>query len=69
MAIVSNITRSKLYNDKDYKELTNRLYNIDLEQDYDILQFNSVDSIKKSKDAVCIDILTKGKLIYSRERV
>ena len=31
--------------------------------------FNSVDSIKKSKDAVCIDILTKGKLIYSRERV
>ncbi|MCI6242952.1 MAG: nucleotidyltransferase domain-containing protein [Agathobacter sp.] len=69
MAIVSNITRSKLYNDKDYKEITNRLYNIDLEQDYDILQFNSVDSIKKSKDAVCIDILTKGKLIYSRERV
>lgn len=67
MAIVSNIVRSKLFNSKDYKEFTNRLYNIDLEQDYDILQFNSMDSLKKCKDAVCRDILTKGKLVYSRE--
>ncbi|MGN0159848.1 MAG: nucleotidyltransferase domain-containing protein [Lachnospiraceae bacterium] len=69
IAIVSNITRSKLFNAKDYKEFTNRLYNIDLEQDYDILQFNSIASIKESKDSVCKDILTKGKLIYSREGV
>ena len=67
IAIVSNVTRSKLFESKDYKEFTNKLYNIDLEQDYDILQFNSIKRIKESNDAVCNDILTKGKLIYKRE--
>lgn len=67
IAIVSNVTRSKLFKSKDYKEFTNKLYNIDLEQDYDILQFNSIERIKESNDAVCNDILTKGKLIYKRE--
>ena len=67
IAIVSNVTRSKLFKSKDYREFTNKLYNIDIEQDYDILQFNSIKIIKESNDAVCNDILTKGKLIYKRE--
>ena len=67
IAIVSNVIRSKLFQSKDYKEFTNKLYNIDLEQDYDILQFNSLKTIRESKDAVCYDILTRGKLLYKRE--
>lgn len=67
IAIVSSVIRSKLFKSKDYKDFTNRLYNIDLEQDYDILQFNSIQKIKESTDAVCNDILTRGKMIYKRE--
>lgn len=67
IAIISNVTRSKLFRNKEYTEFTNKLYDIDPEQDYDILQFNSIDSIQKCKDAVCSEILTKGKLVYTRE--
>ncbi|MCM1542063.1 MAG: nucleotidyltransferase domain-containing protein [Blautia sp.] len=67
IVVVSNITRSKLFRNKEYTEFTNKLYDIDIEQDYDILQFNSVDSFKNSKDFVCKDILTQGKLIYRRK--
>jgi len=67
MAIVSNVTRSKLFNARDYRDFTDKLYSIDIEQEYDILQFNSVEAIKKSRDFVCKDILSKGKLLYSRK--
>ena len=67
IAIISNITRSKLFRNKEYTEFTNKLYAIDPEQDYDIIQFNSIDSIKNCKDAVCSDILIKEKLVYIRE--
>lgn len=66
IAIVSTVTRSRLFSAKDYRNFTDKLYSIDLEQEYDILQFNSVEAIKNSKDFVCKDILTKGKLLYSR---
>ena len=62
-----HVFSSKLFKSKDYREVTNKLYNIDLEQDYDILQFNSLKTIKESTDAVCNDILARGKLIYKRE--
>ncbi len=67
IAIISNVTRSKLFQNKSYNEFTKRLYNIDLNQDYDILQFNSMDEIKNSKDFVCRDIICKGKLLYERK--
>lgn len=67
IAIISNITRSKLFRNKEYTEFTNKLYGIDPEQDYDILQFNSLEAIKKSKDIICMDILIEGRLIYSRK--
>ncbi|MCH5270361.1 MAG: nucleotidyltransferase domain-containing protein [Lachnospiraceae bacterium] len=68
IAIISNVTRSKLFQTKSYNEFTNELYNIDLNQEYDILQFNSLDAIKNSEDFVCRDILDKGKLLYERKR-
>lgn len=64
IAIVSNVTRSKLFQIKSYNEFTNKLYGIDHDQDYDILQFNSLDAIKNSDDFVCRDIIDKGKLLY-----
>lgn len=66
IALVSNVTRSKLFNAKEYNEFISKLYDIDSEQDYDILQFNSLSKIENSKDFVCKDILNKGKLIYKR---
>jgi len=66
IAIISNVTRSRLFRAKEYDKFTHKLYNIDLKQDYDILQFNSLEQLKKSKDMVCKDILAKGKVIYTR---
>ena len=67
IAIISNVSRSKLFKTKSYNEFTNKLYNIDIDQDYDILQFNSLDAIKNSDDFVCRDIIDKGKLLYERK--
>lgn len=66
IAIVSNVTRSKLFRTKSYDEFTKKLYDIDFNQDYDILQFNSLEAIKNSDDFVCRDIINKGVLLYKR---
>jgi predicted nucleotidyltransferase len=66
MAVVSNVTRSRLFGSKKYDDFTSGLYGIDFEQDYDILQFNSIEKIKNSKDFVCKDIISKGKILYKR---
>ena len=66
LAIISNVTRAKLFQSKEYDEFLDTLYDIDIEQDYDILQFNSVEALKTRKDFVCMDILNKGKMIYKR---
>ena len=67
IAIISNVTRSKLFQNKSYNEFTNKLYDINRNQDYDILQFNSLDAIRNSDDFVCRDIIDKGKLLYERK--
>lgn len=67
IVIISNVTRSKLFQNKSYNEFTNKLYDIDIDQDYDILQFNSLEAIKSSEDFVCRDIINKGKLLYERK--
>lgn len=66
IAIISNVTRSALFRARDYDKFTERLYDIDQEQEYDILQFNSLQALKDKKDFVCRDILEKGQLIYAR---
>lgn len=66
LAIVSNVSRTRLFQSKEYIEFKYNLYNIDEEQDYDILQFNSFERIKRSRDTVCRDILEKGQLIYHK---
>lgn len=66
LAIVSNVTRLKLYKAKDYDSFKNKLYSLDVTQEYDILQFNSLNALRNSNDFVCKDILSKGKMLYKR---
>jgi hypothetical protein len=67
IAIVTNISRSKLFKNKSYDDFTTRLYSKSLEQDYDILFFESQEDLKSSNDLVCKEILQKGQLLYKRE--
>ncbi len=67
IAIISSVTRSRLFASAAYKEFTNRIYDLEKEQDYDILQFNSKQALEKKKDFVCQEILNKGQTIYKRQ--
>lgn len=69
LAIVSSVTRSRLFRLKSYDTFVCGLYKYDKEQEYDILQFNSVDKILNSAEFVCSDIAEKGKLIYIRKEL
>lgn len=69
LAIISNVSASKLCNRSSYREFKERLYAIDRDQEYDRLQFNSLKAIRNSKEPVCLDIISKGKLLYQREGI
>lgn len=69
LAIISNVTASKLYSRSSYRKFKERLYAIDRDQEYDRLQFNSLKAIRNSKEPVCLDIISKGKLLYQREGI
>ena len=69
LAIISNVSASKLYNRSSYREFKERLYAIDRDQEYDRLQFNSLKAMRNSKEPVCLDISSKGKLLYQREGI
>ncbi|MBP3593505.1 MAG: nucleotidyltransferase domain-containing protein [Lachnospiraceae bacterium] len=66
IAIVSNVPRSKLFNSKSYKQFTSQVYLYKIGQDYDILQFNSLQDLANSKEIVCHDIRKDGKVIFRR---
>lgn len=66
IAVISNVSRAKLFKSKSYQEFTKQIYLFKMGQDYDILQFNSLQDIESSKDAVCHDIRRDGKVIYRR---
>jgi Nucleotidyltransferase domain. len=69
LAIISNVSASKLCNRSSYREFKERLYAIDTDQEYDRLQFNSLKAIRNSKEPICLDIISKGKLLYQREGI
>jgi predicted nucleotidyltransferase len=69
LAIISNVSASKLCNRSSYREFKERLYAIDRDQEYDRLQFNSLKAMRNSKEPVCLDIISKGKLLYQREGI
>ena len=67
IAIISNISRSKLFKNKSYDEFTTKLYSKSLNQDYDILFFESQEDLNNSNDLICKEILQKGQLLYKRD--
>lgn len=68
LALVSNVVRSRLCALQEYHKFKDLLYDIDLNQEYDLLQFNSLSALWTSKDTVCRDIQEKGVLLYQRIR-
>lgn len=66
LALVSTVTRSRLCALQEYHKFKNLLYDIDLDQEYDLLQFNSLSTLWTSKEAVCRDIQEKGVLLYQK---
>lgn len=69
LAIISSTTRAKFLRSNSYQKFTTALYHIDEEQQYDILQFNSMEDLKRKSSPVCRDIVNKGKVIYRRVAV
>ena len=66
IAVISNISRSRLFSSKTYRHFTRQIYLHKIGQDYDILQFNSMSDIEACSDAVCRDICREGKVIDRR---
>lgn len=65
-AIISKHTVSSLCRYKSFHEFSSQLYSKDLDQDYDILYFKSLEEIEDKKDhvGVCKELAQKGKVIY-----
>ena len=66
IAVISNVTRAKLFSNKAYHEFIRKIYLHKIGQDYDVLQFSSISDIHSSEDMVCFDIKRTGQTIYRR---
>ncbi|MCM1136459.1 MAG: nucleotidyltransferase domain-containing protein [Clostridium sp.] len=68
IAIIADACDSKLIKNKGFNLFRNGIYDIDMEQNYDILQFRTLDELKKREDCICKSILEKGQIIYSKTK-
>lgn len=69
MLIVSDISRSKLYRDKGYREFLKRLHDRDdYEQMYDVICVHGMDEVYRNQNTVHLfrDVIETGKLLYRR---
>ena len=66
IAVISKYTVSRLCQYKSFRDFTDSVYSINVDQNYDILYFKSLDEIvkKKEKAGICNELLQKGKVIY-----
>lgn len=66
IAVISKYTVSRLCQYKSFRDFTDSMYSIDMNQNYDILYFKSLDEIVKEieKAEICNELLQKGKVIY-----
>lgn len=51
---------------KEYEKFKTNTWLFNIKQDYDCLDYRSIETIKKSKSDVCKEIEAKGKVIYTR---
>ncbi len=66
IAIISNVSRAKLFRNKNYDSFVSVLYSKDKSQDYDILQFDSKEKLIACSE-IYNEIKNKGCLIYKRD--
>lgn len=68
IAIISDYTIGRLCKIKSFNTFTEILYKFDLNQDYDILYFKSLEEIQQNKTnaPICKELKQKGKIIYRR---
>lgn len=64
LAIISNVTASKLYSRSSYRKFKERLYAIDRDQEYDRLQFNSLKAIRNSKPDEKVFPFSSGVILH-----
>lgn len=69
MLVVSDVSRSRLYKDKDYREFLKKLHDKDdYEQMYDVICVHGMDEVYQKQDTVCLfrDVIENGKTLYRR---
>lgn len=69
IAIISRYTLNYLSRNKDFSRFIESVYDIDFTQEYDRLYFSSLDELKSKRNdcEICDEILSHGKVIYSRQ--
>lgn len=69
MLVVSDVSRSRLYKDKGYREFLKKLHDKDdYEQMYDVICVHGMDEVYQKQDMVCLfrDVIENGKTLYRR---
>lgn len=69
MLVISDISRSRLYKDKSYREFLKRLHDKDdYEQMYDVICVHGMEEIYRYQDTVSLfrDVIDCGKTLYRR---
>lgn len=69
IAIISKKTVSRLSQLKSFKRFIEMVYLFDMSQEYDRLYFKSIEDIENKADSqqICLEIVSKGKIIYKKE--
>lgn len=65
IAIFGDLTKSRYYSTKEYRDFVNHLFDFDFHQDYDILYFK--DGAKST--APILEDISRGLEIYRRETI
>ena len=69
IAIISKKTVNALSEKKSFRQFKDRIYLLDMSQEYDFLYFKSLEEIDEKKDSASIfkELAEKGKVIYKRQ--
>ncbi len=69
IAIISKKTINALSEKKAFRQFKDRIYHLDMSQEYDFLYFKSLEEINEKKESASIfkELVEKGKVIYKRQ--
>lgn len=69
LVVVSDVTRSRLYRNKNYQEFLRRLHDKDdYTQQYDVICVHGLDEMQREEENVILfkEVLQNGKTLYRR---